>query len=332
MVSTGIILTSSMRSNLSSLRTIAAQMDKTQNILSTGKKVNSAIDNASSYYQARSLSNRAADLNRLLDDMCKGIQVLQAANEGLESATAYLEQMKSVAEQATGAGTGMLTSQVKLVDNSAELIAQGYIGVSTAEELENALTNAKAGDKIVLMNDIDGNKVAFTPSAANVTINGGGHTLTGGLFNIATVENISIECNGNSSAITSADPNIVLRNINIKYEGGSNVIYFRNGGNIENVNINAKVISVMSVIDSGGGNGGNLNIKNLTMDLSVENQGSVTGVHAYHGNINVDGMSIKSNAEATIGLYSANGTISGVNALPSAIVIMLPLSSISLER
>lgn len=133
MVSTGIILTSSMRSNLSSLNVIAAQMDKTQNILSTGKKVNSAIDNASSYYQARSLSNRAADLNSLLDDMGKGIQVLQAANEGLESATAYLVQMKSVAEQAATVEAKPLTSQVKLVDNSAELIAQGYIGVSTAE-------------------------------------------------------------------------------------------------------------------------------------------------------------------------------------------------------
>ena len=189
MVSTGIILTSSMRSNLSSLNVIAAQMDKTQNILSTGKKVNSAIDNASSYYQSRSLSNRAADLNSLLDDMGKGIQVLQAANEGLESATAYLEQMKSVAEQAATVEAKPLTSQVKLVDNSAELIAQGYIGVSTAEELNNALTNARAGDKIVLMNDIDGNAM-FSSSVENVTINGGGHTLTGGLFHIATVENI----------------------------------------------------------------------------------------------------------------------------------------------
>ena len=300
MVSTGIILTSSMRSNLSSLNVIAAQMDKTQNILSTGKKVNSAIDNASSYYQARSLSNRAADLNSLLDDMGKGIQVLQAANEGLESATAYLEQMKSVAEQAaTIGGSTLLTSQVKLVDNSQELKTKGYIGVSTAEELKNALTNAKAGDKIVLMNDIDGNNAMFSSSVENVTINGGGHTLTGGLNSRGTIENISIEYNGNSNAIYSSDPNIVLRNINIKYEGDSNVIYFRNGGNIENVNINAKVISGRSVISSGGGNSGDLNIKNLTMDLSVENQGSVTGVYSI-GNINVDGMSIKSNAEATI--------------------------------
>ena len=42
-------------------------MNRTQNILSTGEKVNSAIDNASSYYQARSLTNRANDL--VLADM-----------------------------------------------------------------------------------------------------------------------------------------------------------------------------------------------------------------------------------------------------------------------
>lgn len=73
-MSNNITLTSSMRSNLLSLKTIATQMDKTQNILSTGKKVNSAIDNASSYYQARALTNRAADLNSLLDSMGKGFR------------------------------------------------------------------------------------------------------------------------------------------------------------------------------------------------------------------------------------------------------------------
>ena len=55
MAQTSITLTASMRSNLSSLRSIQSQMDKTQERLSTGKKVNSAIDNASSYYQSRSL-------------------------------------------------------------------------------------------------------------------------------------------------------------------------------------------------------------------------------------------------------------------------------------
>jgi flagellin-like hook-associated protein FlgL len=95
-----ITLTASMRSNLSSLKTIQSQMDTTQERLSTGNKVNSAIDNASSYYQARSLNNRASDLDSLLDSMGQGIQTIQAANEGIEAVTSYLEQMKSVAESA----------------------------------------------------------------------------------------------------------------------------------------------------------------------------------------------------------------------------------------
>ena len=100
MAQTSITLTASMRSNLSSLKAIQGQMDKTQERLSTGKKVNSAIDNASSYYQSRSLTNRAADLDSLLDSMGQGIQTIQAANEGIEAITSYVEQLKSVATSA----------------------------------------------------------------------------------------------------------------------------------------------------------------------------------------------------------------------------------------
>ncbi len=95
-----ITLTASMRSNLSSLKTIQSQMDVTQERLSTGKKVNSAIDNASSFYQARALTNRASDLDGLLDSMGQGIQTIQAANEGIEAITSFVEQMKSVAQSA----------------------------------------------------------------------------------------------------------------------------------------------------------------------------------------------------------------------------------------
>ena len=85
-----ITLTASMRSNLSSLKSIQKQMDTTQERLSTGKKVNSAIDNASSYYQSRALTNRASDLDSLLDSMGQGIQTIQAANEGIEALTSYV--------------------------------------------------------------------------------------------------------------------------------------------------------------------------------------------------------------------------------------------------
>ena len=95
-----ISLTASMRSNLLSLQNTQSLMDVTQERLSTGKKVNSALDNPSSFYTAQSLTNRANDLSALLDSMGQGIQTIKAANEGIESITEFVQQAKSVANQA----------------------------------------------------------------------------------------------------------------------------------------------------------------------------------------------------------------------------------------
>lgn len=95
-----ISLTASMRSNLLSLQNTQSLMDMTQERLSTGKKVNSAIDNPSSYYTSRSLTNRANDLSALLDSMGQGIQTIKAANEGIETITSFVEQLKSLTNSA----------------------------------------------------------------------------------------------------------------------------------------------------------------------------------------------------------------------------------------
>ena len=98
-----ITLTASMRTNLLSLQNTQSLMDTTQERLSTGLKVNSAIDNPSAYYTAQSLSNRANDLSSLLDSMGQGIQTIQAANEGIEAMTAFLEQAKAIVSSAADA-------------------------------------------------------------------------------------------------------------------------------------------------------------------------------------------------------------------------------------
>ena len=87
-----ISLTASMRTNLLSLQSTQSLMDTTQERLSTGKKVNSAIDNPSSYYTAQNLTNRASDLESLLDSMGQGIQTIKAANEGIEAITTFVQQ------------------------------------------------------------------------------------------------------------------------------------------------------------------------------------------------------------------------------------------------
>ena len=149
-----ISLTASMRSNLLSLQNISGQVDLTQNKLSTGKKVNSAIDNPGSYYTALSLNNRADDLNALLDSMGQAVSTIKAATTALESATDFLEQASAVATQA------LETAKVPDKSFFEEKVGANGAVVTTAQELRDAIKNNK--DVIcvygqITLDDIDTN-------------------------------------------------------------------------------------------------------------------------------------------------------------------------------
>src|SRR4029077_14826470 len=96
----GIVLPASVRQNLLSLQSTADLLATTQSHLSTGKKVNTALDNPTNYFTAASLDSRAADINNLLDSIGSGVQVLQAANTGITSLQKLVDSAKSVANQA----------------------------------------------------------------------------------------------------------------------------------------------------------------------------------------------------------------------------------------
>jgi flagellin-like hook-associated protein FlgL len=95
-----ISLSKAVRSNLLSLKSTAEMMASTQNRLATGNKVNSALDNPSSWFTAQGLNNRASDLGALLDSMANGVQTLEAADNGLTAMTKTLESMQSTLRQA----------------------------------------------------------------------------------------------------------------------------------------------------------------------------------------------------------------------------------------
>ncbi len=59
----GIVLSASVRQNLLSLQSTASLLATTQNDLSTGNKVNSALDNPTEFFTAQGLNNRASDIN-----------------------------------------------------------------------------------------------------------------------------------------------------------------------------------------------------------------------------------------------------------------------------
>ncbi len=101
-----ITLSAGVRQNLLSLQQTSAQELITQNDLATGKKVNSALDNPSSYFTSQSLDNRASDLGTLLDQIGQAVQTLNAANDGITSLTSLVQSAKSIATQAQEATKG----------------------------------------------------------------------------------------------------------------------------------------------------------------------------------------------------------------------------------
>jgi len=105
----GIVLSASVRQNLLSLQSTADLLATTQNRLSTGKKVNTALDNPTNYFTAASLDARAGDINNLLDGIGNGVQVLQAANVGITSLQKLVDSAKSVANQALQTTVGFST-------------------------------------------------------------------------------------------------------------------------------------------------------------------------------------------------------------------------------
>ena len=164
-----ISLTASMRSNLLSLQSTQSLMDMTQERLSTGKKVNSAIDNPSSYYTAQSLNNRADDLSALLDSMGQGIQTIKAANEAIETITSFAEQAKAIA-------------------NSARDVASNYDKYAiTSDEIEKAVGATAIVDS---RKDLSTFKISFTGGASQdggkaitVYTSDGSHSVTLGSAN-----------------------------------------------------------------------------------------------------------------------------------------------------
>ncbi len=95
-----ITLSKGVRSNLLSLQGTAELLSRTQERLSTGKKVNTALDDPINFFTSAGLSSRANDLSRLLDSVGNGVQTLAAADKGISAITKLIESAKATARQA----------------------------------------------------------------------------------------------------------------------------------------------------------------------------------------------------------------------------------------
>ena len=94
-----ITLSKAVRSNLLNLQSTAKLLATTQERLSTGLKVNSALDNPTNFFTASSLNSRAGDLGRLLDSVSNATQTLKAADNGISAITKLVESAQASADR-----------------------------------------------------------------------------------------------------------------------------------------------------------------------------------------------------------------------------------------
>src|SRR6266404_5118992 len=196
----GIVLSASVRQNLLSLQSTAELLATTQNRLSTGTKVNTALD------------NRSSDINNLLDGIGNGVQVLQAANTGLTSLQKLVDTAKSIANQVLQAPAGYsqkanVTTTVGAVGSASDLTTGGTTSLegktviftpATGPALTLTISSTAGAGKV---NSLDALNTALSTAGIGVTAS---VSSTGFLTMTSTNDNASqsITVAGNASANT----------------------------------------------------------------------------------------------------------------------------------
>ncbi len=183
-----ITLTSGIRQNLLALQQTSADLNTTQEALSTGKAVNSASDNPSAYFTSQTLTNNANALSALLDQIGQGSQTISAADNGLTGVTSLLQQALSTATQAQQSATGTLTyssitgtgtigaDSTQVTGNTFSTTGLTAATLSTTSTTDAEITgNIQTGDKLVFQVGSTAETATYGASDSGATFNTTAH-------------------------------------------------------------------------------------------------------------------------------------------------------------
>lgn len=201
-----VSLTAGMRSNLLQLQNTTKLIDRTQERLSTGRQVNSALDNPTNFFAAQAAVNRATDFSNRKDAMAEGIQNVKAADAGITAISSLVDAAKGLAEAALGTantldrsayaaqfttiraqidtlasdsgyrGTNLLNSQNLTVnfneDATAKLTVTGFSATSTGLTIDSAAGDWNSSTNITdAQNDLNSASTELRKQSKNLANN-----------------------------------------------------------------------------------------------------------------------------------------------------------------
>jgi len=144
-------------------------MNRTQDRLSSGKKVNSALDNPTNYFAAQAHTSRANDISGRKDSMNEAIQTVTTASRGIDSINTLIESAKGIAQAALA--TSDTTQRAQYVTQYNAVISQ----INTlASDSGYRGTNLLVGNTLTVKFNEDGSSSlsveGFKATATGMTI------------------------------------------------------------------------------------------------------------------------------------------------------------------
>ncbi|UZE51309.1 DUF1522 domain-containing protein [Rhodopseudomonas sp. P2A-2r] len=171
-----VVLSSAVRQNLLSLSATADLLSTTQSHLSTGKKVNTALDNPTNFFTAAGLDSRASDINNLLDGIGNGVQILNAASTGISSLSKLVDSAKSIANQAlqTTSGYSTKSNVSTTITGATSDDLRGTTTYTNASATGNVLYDGAAGGTTAITSATKLGGTQATLNGASISNNGTG--------------------------------------------------------------------------------------------------------------------------------------------------------------
>jgi flagellin-like hook-associated protein FlgL len=199
-----ITLSKAVRSNLLNLQSTASLLGKSQERLSSGLRVNSALDNPTNFFTAQGLNSRANDLGQLADAVSNAVQTVAAADKGITAITKIVESAQATARQAlqtaatvagpddpaeiVGTDTTLADADIAALDGetlsvsvngaAAQTITFASAGINTLAEFQTALqgltgatgTAAAGGVTITADNNTDTLQLSFSDPSVGTAL------------------------------------------------------------------------------------------------------------------------------------------------------------------
>jgi flagellin len=154
----GITLSAGLNTNLRSLSDTTDLLAIAQGRLSTGKKLNSALDNPLNFFTSKALSDRSTSISTILDGLNNGIQTLQAADKAANAINKALDSAKGVVNQYQAEAA----SAVNRATASSATLGNGGTAVTGS-----TLVTATAGGMTTAV--VTGGTIILTPAGGTAT-------------------------------------------------------------------------------------------------------------------------------------------------------------------